>query len=32
MKEYLQEKEYYTILDDTISKKKETIDFINKGK
>ncbi len=32
MKEDLQEKEYYTFLDDTISKKKETIDFINKGK
>ena len=24
MKEYLQEKEYYTFIDDTISKKKET--------
>ena len=32
MKEYLQEKEYYTFIDDTISKKKETLDFINKGK
>lgn len=32
MNKYLQEKEYYTFIDYTISKKKETIDFINKGK
>lgn len=32
MKEHLQEKEYYTFIDYTISKKKETLDFINKGK